>query len=30
MHLKKVPVFPTPERGIRALARLFAHDEVVA
>jgi len=28
MHLKKVPVFPTPERGIRALARLFAYDEV--
>jgi len=28
MHLKKVPVFPTPERGIRALARLFAFDEV--
>jgi acyl-CoA synthetase (NDP forming) len=27
MHLKKVPVFPTPERGIRALARLFAYDE---
>jgi acetyltransferase len=29
MHLKKVPVFPTPERGIRALARLYAYDEVV-
>lgn len=28
MHLKKVPVFPTPERGIRALARLFAFDGV--
>lgn len=28
MHLKKVPVFPSPERGIRALARLFAYDEV--
>jgi len=28
MHLKKVPVFPTPERGIRALARLYAYDEV--
>lgn len=28
MHLKKVPVFPTPERGMRALARLFAFDEV--
>ncbi|HWT83430.1 MAG TPA: CoA-binding protein [Candidatus Methylomirabilis sp.] len=30
MHLKKVPVFPTPERGIRALARLFTYDEGVA
>ncbi len=29
MHLKKVPVFPTPERGIRALARLFAFGEVI-
>jgi acetate---CoA ligase (ADP-forming) len=28
MHLKKVPVFPTPERGIRALARLFAYEQV--
>jgi acetyltransferase len=28
MHARKVPVFPTPERGIRALARLFAFDEV--
>lgn len=28
MHRKKVPVFPTPERGMRALARLFAFDEV--
>lgn len=28
MHLKKVPVFPTPERGVRALARLLAFDEV--
>jgi len=27
MHQKKVPVFPTPERGIRALARLYAFDE---
>ncbi len=26
MHQKKVPVFPTPERGIRALARLYAFD----
>jgi len=30
MHQRKVPVFPTPERGIRALARLFAFDEGVA
>ena len=28
MHRKKVPVFPSPERGIRALAQLFAYDEV--
>jgi len=28
MHQKKVPVFPTPERGIRALARLYAFDGV--
>jgi acetyltransferase len=28
MHQKKVPVFPTPERGVRALARLLAFDEV--
>ncbi len=28
MHQKKIPVFPTPERGIRALARLFAFDGV--
>lgn len=28
MHQKKVPVFPTPERGIRALARLFTYAEV--
>jgi acetyltransferase len=27
MHRKKVPVFPTPERGIRALARLLAFEE---
>jgi acetyltransferase len=26
MHQKRVPVFPTPERGIRALARLYAFD----
>ena len=26
MHQKKVPVFPTPERGLRALARLYAFD----
>jgi acetyltransferase len=30
MHLKRIPVFPTPERGIRALARLFAFDEVAS
>jgi acetyltransferase len=30
MHHKKVPVFPTPERGIRALARLFALDGVAS
>jgi acetyltransferase len=29
MHRKKVPVFPTPERGIRALARLLDFDGVV-
>lgn len=28
MHLKKVPVFPTPERGIQALARLFTYEQV--
>jgi acetyltransferase len=28
MHQKRVPVFPTPERGIRALARLYAFDGV--
>lgn len=28
MHLKKIPVFPAPERGIRALARLFAYEQV--
>jgi acetyltransferase len=28
MHRKKVPVFPTPERGIRALARLLAFQGV--
>jgi acetyltransferase len=28
MHQKKMPVFPTPERGIRALARLYAFDGV--
>ncbi len=28
MHQKRIPVFPTPERGIRALARLFAFDGV--
>jgi acyl-CoA synthetase (NDP forming) len=27
MHVKKIPVFPTPERGIRALSRLFAYHE---
>jgi len=26
LHRKKVPVFPTPERGIRALARLYAFE----
>jgi len=30
MHQKKVPVFPTPERGVRALARLFAFNGVAA
>ncbi|HSB73393.1 MAG TPA: CoA-binding protein [Candidatus Methylomirabilis sp.] len=29
MHEKKVPVFPTPERGLRALARLLAFEEVL-
>ena len=28
MHLRKVPVFPTPERGLRAFARLLAFEEV--
>lgn len=27
MHQKHIPVFPTPERGLRALARLLAFDE---
>ncbi len=26
MHLKKVPVFPTPERGVKALARVLDRD----
>jgi acetyltransferase len=30
MHQKKVPVFPTPERGVRALARLYAFDGVTS
>jgi acetyltransferase len=28
MHKKGIPVFPTPERGARALAQFFAFDEV--
>lgn len=28
MHLNKIPVFPTPERGVRALARVVRHAEV--
>jgi len=27
MHKKGIPVFPTPERGVRALAQFFAFDE---
>ncbi len=27
MHRKGIPVFPTPERGVRALAQFFAFDE---
>lgn len=26
MHLRKIPVFPTPDRGVKALARLVAFD----
>jgi acetyltransferase len=29
IHQKGIPVFPTPERGIRALAQLFRFDEPV-
>ena len=29
MHRMKVPVFPTPERGLRAFARLLAFEEVL-
>lgn len=28
MHRRKMPVFPTPERGLRAFARLLAFEEV--
>jgi acetate---CoA ligase (ADP-forming) len=28
MHRRRVPVFPTPERGLRAFARLLAFEEV--
>jgi len=28
MHQKGIPVYPTPERGVRALAQFFAHEEV--
>ncbi len=27
MHEKGIPVYPTPERGVRALAQFFAHEE---
>ncbi|MBP1721199.1 MAG: CoA-binding domain protein, partial [Deltaproteobacteria bacterium] len=30
MHKKGIPVFPTPERGVRALAQFFAFDEAKA
>jgi acyl-CoA synthetase (NDP forming) len=28
MHEKGIPVYPTPERGVRALGQFFAYDEV--
>jgi acetyltransferase len=28
MHAKGIPVYPTPERGVRALAQFFAHEEM--
>ena len=28
MHEKGIPVYPTPERGVRALGQFFAHDDV--
>jgi acyl-CoA synthetase (NDP forming) len=30
MHEKGIPVYPTPERGVRALGQFFAYDEVKA